>query len=145
MNIHGQLPETPCLNIPVAKFAYEILEFYHLAKYEDKADVLQFVRMKMSEGGFASINDWLGKWKSEDGKKDAEDLLDEEFEYVCQRTMTSTSSSLWKDSATSLGTIVREPDADGFFLMKPRYEDEDYLCLLLRKKEAPSLYRGMLV
>ena len=145
VNIHGQLPVTPCLNIPVAKFAYEILEFYHLAKYEDKADVLQFVRMKMSEGGFASINDWLGKWKSEDGKKDAEDLLDEEFEYVCQRTMTSTSSSLWKDSPTSLGTIVREPDADGFFLMKTRYEDEDHLCLLLRKKEAPSLYRGMLV
>ena len=145
VNIHGQLPEAPCLNIPVAKFAYEILEFYHLAKYEDKADVLQFVRIKMSEGGFASINDWLGKWKSEDGKKDAEDLLDEEFEYVCQRTMTSTSSSLRKDSATSLGTIVREPDADGFFLMKPRYEEEDHLCILLRKKEAPSLYRGMLV
>jgi len=49
------------------------------------------------------------------------------------------------ESAISLGTIVREPDADGFFLMKTRYEDEDHLCLLLRKKEAPSLYRGMLV
>ena len=32
VNIHGHLPETPCLNIPVAKFAYEILEFYHLEK-----------------------------------------------------------------------------------------------------------------
>ena len=88
---------------------------------------------------------WLAKWKSADGKMDAEDLLSEAFEYVCQRSLTSTSSSLWKDSATSLGTIVREPDADGFFVMRPRYEDEDHLCVLLRKKESPSLYRGMLV
>ena len=145
VNIHGALPETPCLNIPVAKFAYEILEFYHLETYESKGEVLSFVREKMAEGGFTSLLEWMNKWESADGKKDAEDLLSEEFEYVCQRSMTSTSSSLWKDSATSLGTIVREPDADGFFVMRPRYEDEDHLCVLLRKKESPSLYRGMLV
>jgi hypothetical protein len=145
VNIHGALPETPCLNIPVAKFAYEILEFYHLESYESKGEVLSFVREKMAEGGFTSLLEWLSKWKSADGKTDADDLLDEEFEYVCQRTMTSTSSSLWKDSTTSLGTIVREPDPDGFFVMRPRYEDEDHLCVLLRKKESPSLYRGMLV
>ena len=77
-------------------------------------------------------------------KEDAEDVLSEEFEYACTHTMTSTSSSLWKDSSTSLGTIVREPDANGFFLMRPRYGDEDHLCVLLKKKESPSLYRGML-
>ena len=113
--------------------------------YESKGEVLSFVREKMAEGGFTSLLEWMNKWESADGKKDAEDLLSEEFEYVCQRSMTSTSSSLWKDSATSLGTIVREPDADGFFVMRPRYEDEDHLCVLLRKKESPSLYRGMLV
>ena len=129
----------------MAKFAYEILEFYHLANYESKGEVQSFVREKMAEGGFTSLLEWLTKWKSADGKTDADDLLDEEFEYVCQRTMTSTSCSLWKDSTTSLGTIVREPDADGFFVMRPRYEDEDHLCVLLRKKESPSLYRGMLV
>ena len=145
VNIHGALPETPCLNIPVAKFAYEILEFYHLEKYEDKDGILQFVKEQLAESGFSSLLEWLSKWKSEDGKKDAEDLLDEEFEYVCQHSMTSTSSSLRKESTTSLGTIVREPDADGFFLMRPRYGDEDHLCVLLRKKESPSLYRGMLL
>ena len=97
---------------------------------------------KMAEGRFTSLLEWLTKWKSADGKTDADDLLDEEFEYVCRHTMTSTSSSLWKDSATSMGTIVREPDPDGFFVMRPRYEDEDHLCVLLRKKESPSLYRG---
>ena len=145
VNIHGALPETPCLNIPVAKFAYEILEFYHLESHEAKGEVLRFMREKMAEGGFTSLLEWLSKWESADGKKDAENLLDEEFEYVYRHTMTSTSSSLWKDSVTSLGTIVREPDADGFFVMRPRYGDEDHLCVLLRKKESPSLYRGMLV
>ena len=98
----------------------------------------------MAESVYASLPEWLAKWKSADGKEDAEDILSEEFEYVSQHTMTSTSSSLWKDSPTSLGTIVREPDADGFFLMRPRYGDEDHLCILLKKKESPSLYRGML-
>jgi hypothetical protein len=144
VNIHGQLPDAPCLNIPVAKFAYEILEFYHLEKYEAKDEVMHFVKEKIAESVYASLPEWLAKWKSADGKEDAEDILSEEFEYACTHTMTSTSSSLWKDSPTSLGTIVREPDADGFFLMRPRYGDEDHLCILLKKKESPSLYRGML-
>lgn len=144
VNIHGQLPDVPCLNIPVAKFAYDILEFYYLENYEAKDEVMRFVGEKMTEGAYASLPDWLAKWKSADGKEDAEDVLSKEFEYACTHTMTSTSSSLWKDSSTSLGTIVREPDANGFFLMRPRYGDEDHLCVLLKKKESPSLYRGML-
>lgn len=48
VNIDGHLPETPCLNIPVAKFAYEILEFYHLEKYEDKDGVLQFEKEQLA-------------------------------------------------------------------------------------------------
>lgn len=145
VNIHGTLPEKPCLNIPVAKFAYEILEFYQLENYESKVEVLSFMKEKMVESGFISFLDWLNKWKSADGKTDSEDLLREKFEYVCQRTMTSTSSTLWRDSGTSLGTIISEPDPDGFFVMRPRYGDEDHLCLLLKRKESPSLYRGMLV
>ena len=145
VNIHGALPETQCLNIPVAKFAYEILEFYHLENYESKGEVMSFIREKMEESGFGSLLEWLNKWKSADGEKDAENLLYERFEYLSQRTMTSISSTLWRDSSTSLGTIVLEPDADGFFVMRPRYGDEDHLCLLLKRKESPPLYRGMLV
>lgn len=144
VNIHGRLPDKPCLNIPVAKFAYEILSFYYLDDYKDKADVLEFVRAKMAEGSYASLNEWLDKWKSADGEKDAEDLLSDKFDYTSKQMMTSTSSSLWKDATTSLGMIVREPDADGFFLMRPRYDDSDRLCILLKQKDSPSLYRGKL-
>ncbi|MBR3406479.1 MAG: AAA family ATPase [Bacteroidales bacterium] len=145
VNIHGQLPDTPCLNIPTAKFVYDILEFYYIENYDSKAEVLDFIRPKMKEGGYATLKDWLDKWKSEDGEKDAEVLLNEEFEYVTTAKMTSSSSALWRDAATSLGTIVREPDADGFFVLHPQYGDSDRLCVLLKRRDSPSLYRGMLV
>ena len=145
VNIHGQLPETPCLNIPVAKFAYEILKFHYLDNIEDKTQVLNFIRTKMGENGYVSLNEWINKWKSKDGNKDAVDLLTDEFDYVSIHTMTSTSSSLWRETTTSMGSIVSEPDADGFFIMRSRYDDSDMLCLLLKRKESPSLYRGMLV
>ena len=73
------------------------------------------------------------------------DLLRDEFDYVSKNTMTSMSSSLWRETTTSMGSIVCEPDADGFFMMRSRYDDSDVLCLLLKRKETPSLYRGMLV
>lgn len=145
VNIHGQLPEKPCLNIPVAKFAYEILKFHYLESVDSKNDVMNFIRSKMAESGYSSLNEWINKWKSKVGDKDAEDVLTDEFEYVSRHTLTSTSSSLWRETTTSMGVIVSEPDADGFFIMRSRYDDSDVLCLLLKKKESPSLYRGMLV
>ena len=144
VNIHGELPEKPCLNIPVAKFAYEILQFHYLESIESKTEVMNFIRSKMAEGGYSSLNEWISKWKSKDGDNDAVDLLTDEFEYVARNTMTSTSSCLWRDTTTSMGSIVSEPDTDGFFIMRSRYGDSDVLCLLLKKKESPSLYRGML-
>ena len=145
VNIHGELPEKPCLNIPVAKFAYEILQFHYLESMESKVEVMNFVRSKMAESGYSSINEWIAKWKSKDGDNDAMDLLREEFDYVSKNTMTSMSSSLWRETTTSMGSIVSEPDADGFFMMRSLYDDSDALCLLLKRKETPSLYRGMLV
>ncbi len=145
VNIHGQLPEKPCLNIPVAKFAYEILKFHYLENVDAKTEVMNFIRSKMAESHYSSMNEWINKWESNDGEKDAVDLLSDKFGYVSIHTMTSTSSSLWRDTTTSMGTITSEPDADGFFLMRSRYDDSDSLCYLLKKKESPSLYRGMLV
>ena len=145
VNIHGQLPEKPCLNIPVAKFAYEILKFHYWENVDAKTEVMNFIRSKMAESHYSSMNEWINKWESNDGEKDAVDLLSDKFGYVSIYTMTSTSSSLWRDTTTSMGTITSEPDADGFFLMRSRYDDSDSLCYLLKKKESPSLYRGMLV
>ena len=142
VNIHGCLPEIQCLNIPTAKFAFEILEFHDLQSYGDKEDVMNFIKGKLHESGFASVFEWINGWKSENGEDDALDVLDEEFGYVTRRVIKSSFSTLYKDESTSDGTIIQEVDADGFFVMRMKYWDADYLCLLLRKKNNPSLYRG---
>ncbi|MBR5399926.1 MAG: AAA family ATPase [Bacteroidales bacterium] len=144
VNIHGRLPQNACLNVPIAKFAFDILSFYELESYERHAEVMNFIREKLSKFGATSLNEWLKNWKSEDGKMDAEDLLSDEFGFTCETKMTSSSSSLWKDANTSVGTIIREPDTDGFFVVRPFHGDTDRLCLLLRRRESPSLYRGNL-
>ena len=147
INIHGCLPESNCLNIPTAKYAFEILEFYEQQSYSEKDTVWRYIQDKLRESGFKSIMEWVKKWKSKDEEDsiDAEDVLEEKFGYVSRHVMTSSYSSISKEVVTSEGVIIQEVDADGFFVMHSRYGDSDHLCLLLRKKGAPSLYRGVLV
>ena len=142
VNIHGCLPEIQCLNVPTAKFAFEILEFHNQQSYADKESVMAFIKEKLHESGFASVLEWVNEWKSENKEDDALDLLDEEFGYVTKRVIKSSFSSLFKEENTSDGIIVQEVDPDGFFVMRMKYWDTDHLCLLLRKKNNPSLYRG---
>ena len=145
VNIHGCLPEIQCLNIPTAKFAFEILGFHNIQSYGDKEEVMNFIKGKLRESGFSSVFEWVNGWKSENGEDDAVDVLEEEFGYVTKRVLKSSFSTLYKDESTSEGIIIQEVDADGFFVMRMKYWDTDHLCLLLRKKNNPSLYRGGLV
>ncbi len=145
VNIHGHLPDQRCLNIPYAKYAFDVLEFYMLDNYSAKDRVKDFIDSEMCKAGYNSINEWLKKWKSKNGKTDAEDILSEKFDYVSMNKMTSSSLSLGKDSNTSLGIVIKEPDADGFFVVKTKYEESDHLCLLIRRRDSPSLYRGLLI
>lgn len=59
-----------------------------------------------------------------------------------QSKMTNQYSSLWKEMETSLGTIVEVPDDSGFFVLRGKWSGEENLCLVLRQKNNPSLYRG---
>ena len=43
VNIHGCLPESQCLNIPTAKHAFEILEFYYIAELDRYKEVKAFI------------------------------------------------------------------------------------------------------
>ena len=72
-------------------------------------------------------------------------MLEDKFYSVYIATITCSSPTLIREVSTSRGIIETEPNTDGYFLMRDRYEDSAHLCLLLRKKNNPSLYRGMLV
>ena len=145
VNIHGRLPESQCLNIPTAKHAFEILEFYCIAELDRYKEVKAFIDKHMKEDEAATISEWLHKPQKTNKKKTNEDLLEDKFDSVYIATITSPSPTLIREVSTSRGIIEAEPNADDYFLMRDRYEDSAHLCLLLRKKNNPSLYRGMLV
>ena len=145
VNIHGRLPESQCLNIPTAKHAFEILEFYYIAELDRYKEVKAFIGKHMNEDEITTISEWLHKPQKANKKKTNEDLLEDKFDSVYIATITCSSPTLIREVPTSRGIIETEPNADGYFLMRDRYEDSAHLCLLLRKKNNPSLYRGMLV
>ena len=144
VNIHGCLPESQCLNIPTAKYVFEILEFYYISELEKYKEIKTFIDEHMKEDGVSSIIEWIHKPQKNNKEETNEDLLEENFDTVYLTTVTSSLSSLWRETSTSRGVIETEPNADGYFLMRNRFEDSVHLCLLLRKKNNPSLYRGML-
>ena len=144
VNIHGCLPERQCLNIPTAKHAFDILEFYYISDLNKYIEIKAFIEERMKADGASTILEWIQKPQKNNKKKTNEDLLDEKFESVYLTTIKSHAPVLWRETITSRGTIETEPNADGYFLMRGQYEDNVRLCLLLRKKNNPSLYRGML-
>ena len=144
VNIHGHLPSTSCLNIPVSMHKFEILAFHYVEDYSRKDEIFSFIEKKVKESGCSSINEWILDWTSEDGEEDAEGLLSDEFSYVRKVIISASVPVLEAGCITSYGTIVESPDRNGFFLMHSVYSNDDYVCLLLKKKGSPSLYRGKL-
>ena len=145
VNIHGCLPESQCLNIPTAKHAFEILEFYYISELEKHKEVKAFIDKHMKEDEATTISEWLHKPQKTNKKKTNEDLLEDKYDSVYFSTLTCQFPSLIREVSTSRGIIETEPNTDGYFLLRDRHEDNAHLCLLLRKKNNPSLYRGMLV
>ena len=50
--------------------------------------MLNFIRGKMAESGYSSLNEWINKWKSKDGNDNALHLLTDEFDYVSKNGNT---------------------------------------------------------
>ena len=49
VNIHGRLPEDMCLNIPTAKYVFEILEFYYVTELDRYKEIKEFIGEQMKE------------------------------------------------------------------------------------------------
>lgn len=144
VNIHGRLPEDMCLNIPTAKYVFEILEFYYVTELDRYKEIKEFIGEQMKETKASSISEWLHKPRKDDKDETNEDLLGDKYGSVYLSTVKSSKPSLLRETVTSHGTIETVPNADGYFLMRSRYDESVHLCLLLRKKNSPSLCRGQL-
>ena len=143
-NIFGDVPSDRLLNVPRADFRFSVMEFSGLA--EDRENELkEFVKTNL--GKDETLREWLSKfWKKDESGNNLtnEERLEQEFDCSCfTRSLSSSYSYLHRDQSTMWGTVVDEPDKEGWFHMEENYGDHDrslYCCL--RCFDAPSLYRG---
>lgn len=136
VNIHGEITENSYLNIPKARYIFDVLKFDEILESEEK-EIRQL---------FKSINN-LESWLKEikEGEKTNEDWLYDK--YGCyQIKLTTQFSTMFRGTETNYGEVVENIDDDGFFRIRSRYNDgEDYLCRIIFQRTNPSLYRGGLL
>lgn len=164
VNIMGSLGENVPLNVPRARYIYDVVGFHGCDENSMKIIEDLIHKNKPSEMG---LYEWLNSKElvsgdevkkasdsiivneGEDGEKKSDECVYDQLEhfipgcdYIYVQKMTSNFGNIWKDCETSLGTVIKEPDANGFFLLRGRYDDDGTLYMLLRKRGNPSLYRG---
>lgn len=140
INIHGDIEENSPLNLPKAKHSYKII--YINSEEQDDEDITRFKELILST---PELDKWLRKTKDND-----DDITNEDWVYqkigAYVTTLTTPSSFLYVGMQTNLGEIVEEPDSNGFFYIKPKYTNGEFLCKMISGRENnPSLYRGRLV
>ena len=190
VNMLGELGD-PCeLNIPKAKYVYDVLRFYNVAP-EDKNKIEEILN-KLITNKETNLYTWLTNVTEVDVNMDFDDIVKSETEEdnkvisgsdddapkkeeteirnISNRdilrhflskelnktvsddleTMTADTSFLYEGLSTSLGNIMKgtfnPKDRFQIFTMSSRWEEEDdYVCLLVRQRNNPSLYRGDLI
>lgn len=169
VNIHGNISEESCLNVPRAKYVFKILKFGEMDK-DEISELKDFLKTKPVN---LSLQAWFKSEYSEEKpetedkkecatvkgadsspkkvKKDedtytVEDYINDEWDGYLT-TVTSQFSTLWKGTQTNYGEILTDVDESGMFTLKTDnwYGGTECTCLLVEKKNNPSLYRGGLI
>ena len=144
VNIHGEINENSLLNIPKAKYKIDVIRFRGIRSIQFE-EVKSFIKTSLSKRD--TVAKWLNKeWIDSDGDRlTNKEFIDEKFDADYEETQVSSSYSiLIKNQETSIGTILEEPDKDGFFIIENSWEEEEELCCIISCRDLPSLYRGAL-
>lgn len=138
VNIHGEISEDSSLNIPKAKYIFDIIKF-PMPESEEKIN-----EIKSLFQGITDIEKWLRQRVSDE--KDAQDNEDWIYDRYdgWKEKLTTSFSTLWKGTSTNQGEIV-EVSEDGFLTIKGNYDNNEYFCKVIRQRSNPSLYRGGLI
>ena len=138
VNIHGEISEDSSLNIPKAKYIFDIIKF-PMPESEEKIN-----EIKSLFQGITDIEKWLRQRVS--NEKDAQDNEDWIYDKYngWKEKLTTSFSTLWKGTSTNQGEIV-EVSEDGFLIIKGNYDNNEYFCKVIRQRSNPSLYRGSLI
>ena len=139
VNIHGTILEDSCLNVPKAKYVYDVIRFTNVCDDTEK-EIREFFKEYRDKVSVAWLNEVSDKPDKQNEGTTNEDYIYEKYNGWSER-ITSQFSGLWKNSETSAGTIIDDIDDDGFIKVNSTWGDE-YFYKILRKRDAPSLYRG---
>lgn len=139
-NIMGEVPSELMMNIPVAKYKIQIIEFRHLAI--DKHQTLRdFIGSHLQTG--ETVADWLCKL-SRKGKKTNKDVVEDMFECNIETVYyDSVTPDVHRDQKLGYGyrrTICSTSDKYGFFTCESAYDDSVMLCCMGNLSFRLSLY-----
>lgn len=151
VNITGTVdsPDNELMNIPLCRYSWDVMELEN-ADWKQATEVRTFFHQNNPKG--LAFAQWVDEiYEVKDGNEDdvvtMEDALQAHVPgvYTYKRKITSQFSHLWKDMETSCGTIMQEPDKDGFFSYVDSYSKDERIVVMLRQKTNVNLYnRGIL-
>lgn len=146
VNIVGEISENSSLNIPKARYVFDVLEFSSDFSDQKITELCDFLST-CPDG--KSVFDWLddpctvevseGKVYEGDNRSYIYDTWQGYLEKIA-----APFSSIWKGCELTGGVVLDDVDRNGFFKVKDRWGDE-VLYKILRRRDAPSLYKGNLV
>ena len=160
-NIFGGIGgDRSMMNIPKSNNVFEAIEFYGYSE-EDVPEIREIIKMNKPEE--LTIAEWLSGNKKEKQppltvKETGEDRIERDnvpvlklFEindgekgaYTC--TITSKYPELYKNTETNLGTVIMEPNEEGFVLIKNEWSGKLGIYILLKQRKNTSLYRNFVI
>lgn len=155
VNILGDIDDNSNLNIPKARYCYDVLKLSGCGK-DEIPKVKEILKTRPSNKdlyNWAESDVDFSVWPQYKERGDSIDNTDLfeleipccEYSYTCK--MTANSSYIFRNQSTSIGEVTMSPEDLGetdIFIVRDRYSQEESLCVLLRLRNSPSLYRGRL-
>lgn len=127
-NIMGEVPSELMMNIPVAKYKIQFIEFMRLA-FDKHQALRDFIASRLHAG--ETVADWLGKLSRKE-KKTNKDVVEDMFkcniETVCHDSVTP---DVHRGQKFGYGRIIySSSDKYGFFTCESEYDGSVALCCM---------------
>lgn len=148
VNITGMVDtsDDELMNIPLCRYAWEVMDLEN-ADWKQALEVKKFYHENNPKN--LPFVDWLSEvYEEKEGETyTMEDTIEHKISgvYTYRRRVTSRFSRLWKDMEINCGTIMQEPDKEGFFSYLDNYSKEEKISVVIKQKTNTNLYnRGIL-
>ena len=157
VNILGDIDENSNLNIPKARYCFDVLRVG--AGKEIIPQVKEILKHRPTD---KDLYTWLGEeadlsWLTDEQKElvpnnsTNDDLfcyLIKDVEYSYMSKMLTSNPYIYRNMTTSIGDVLEDPDdlkEPDMIVVRDKYNQSDCLCVVARLRNSPSLYGGRLI